>query len=217
MTKKLFLTLTITALFFTNCATRQASVAEALTVVEALETTATHDYGVVINGIRWATRNVDAPGTFAPYPESSGMLFQWNRKKGWNAVDRYVEDWDFLGASGINVKWEKENDPCPTGWRVPTYEELQSLYNSGSIWTTQRRINGRLFGTAPYQIFLPVAGHRGINGVLFGASETALYWSNTLYHNHMKNAWGLTFEDDYAIVWHFYRVAGFSIRCIAIQ
>ena len=36
----------------------------------------THDEGVVINGVRWATRNVDMPGTFAPTPESFGMHYQ---------------------------------------------------------------------------------------------------------------------------------------------
>ena len=29
--------------------------------------------GIVINGVRWATRNVDKPGTFASAPEKSGM------------------------------------------------------------------------------------------------------------------------------------------------
>jgi len=32
------------------------------------------DEGVVINGIRWATRNVDAPGTFVDNPEDAGMF-----------------------------------------------------------------------------------------------------------------------------------------------
>ena len=32
------------------------------------------DAGVVIDGIRWATRNVDAPGTFAENPEDAGMF-----------------------------------------------------------------------------------------------------------------------------------------------
>ena len=54
----------------------------------------TTDEGVVINGIRWATRNVDAPGTFTENPEDFGMLYQWNRKKGWNTTDRDVEDWE---------------------------------------------------------------------------------------------------------------------------
>ena len=40
----------------------------------------THDAGVVINGITWATRNVDEPGKFAARPEDAGMYYQWNSK-----------------------------------------------------------------------------------------------------------------------------------------
>ena len=42
---------------------------------------------VIINGVKWATCNVDAPGTFAAAPESAGMFYQWNRKIGWSATD----------------------------------------------------------------------------------------------------------------------------------
>jgi len=38
--------------------------------------------GVVINGVKWATRNVDKPGTFVANPEDFGMLYQWNRRVG---------------------------------------------------------------------------------------------------------------------------------------
>ena len=38
------------------------------------ENSATQDEGIVINGVRWATRNVDAFGTFAERPESPGMF-----------------------------------------------------------------------------------------------------------------------------------------------
>ena len=161
MTKKLFFTLTITALFFTNCATRQASVAEALTVVEALETTATHDYGVVINGIRWATRNVDAPGTFAPYPESSGMFFQ-------------------------KIDLTRIGNPCPQGWRLPTADEFESLANVNNVWATKNGINGSLFGNVPNQIFFPAVGFiscfRGEDycGDVNRANTHGHYWSSTV-------------------------------------
>ena len=46
----------------------------------------TSDRGVVINGVKWATRNLDQPGTFAAKPEDSGMFYQWNRKKAWTVT-----------------------------------------------------------------------------------------------------------------------------------
>ena len=215
MTKKLFLTLTITALFFTNCATRQASVAEALTVVEALETTATHDYGVVINGIRWATRNVDAPGTFAPTPESSGMFFQWNRKKGWNAIDEVVEGWDSSTPTG--TEWYAENDPCPEGWRVPTIEELVWLRGADSEWTTKNGIYGNLFGTTPYQIFLPASGWRhAYDGSRDYVGEYGLYWSSTQYDRE-EFARFLFFSGNRIGEVGSWQQTGRSIRCVAIK
>jgi len=38
--------------------------------------------GVVINGVTWATRNVDAPGTFVANTKDAGMFYQWNSKVG---------------------------------------------------------------------------------------------------------------------------------------
>ena len=48
------------------------------------------DPGVLINGVRWATRNVDAPGTFTTAPENAGMLYQWNRRVGWSNSEPMV-------------------------------------------------------------------------------------------------------------------------------
>ncbi len=49
----------------------------------------TADY-VLINGVLWATRNVDAPGTFAASPESTGMFYQWNSRIAWSASGEKV-------------------------------------------------------------------------------------------------------------------------------
>ena len=174
----------------------------------------TTDKGVIINGIRWATRNVDAPGTFAETPESPGMFFQWNRRKGWNTTDEKVEDWDNSIPEG--TKWYAENDPCPEGWRVPTIKEWHSLQDAGSKWITQNNIRGRLFGVAPNQIFLPIVGWRqGLNSNLHNTE--GVYWSSTQH-----NEWGdgevireFWFdEDDTDESWTF-REYGLSIRCVA--
>ena len=174
---------------------------------------ATHDEGVVINGIRWATRNVDAPGTFAPRPESSGMFFQWNRRKGWNVTDRYVENWDNSTPEG--TKWYAENDPCPEGWRVPTREELEILENIDSEWTIKNGVNGRLFGIAPKQIFLPAVDRRYyIDGALNCVGAPGTYWSS---NRRFGERYGTTlwfFSDRVGVSWHL-RQFGFSIRCVA--
>ena len=138
-----------------------------------------NDEGIVINGIRWATRNVNVPGTFTNRPEDAGMLFQWNRRQGWTSTGE-VTDWNNSNPTGTN--WESENDPCPPGWRVPTEEELKSLaFYAPSIGATLNGAAGRIFGTAPNHIFLPAAGWRFSfeNGVLSDAGMSGVYWSST--------------------------------------
>jgi uncharacterized protein (TIGR02145 family) len=170
------------------------------------------DTGVVINGIRWATRNVNAPGTFANNPEDSGMFFQWNRRRAWNATNENVRGWNRSVPTG--TKWEKENDPCPVGWRVPTEEELQSLNNAGSEWTIRNDVNGRLFGTASNQIFLPVAGRRAnSNGTLLHTDEVGSYWSSAQSTN--QNASFLWLLNDSGSMSDTNRSSGLSIRCVS--
>jgi uncharacterized protein (TIGR02145 family) len=178
------------------------------------------DEGVVINGVRWATRNVDMPGTFAETPESAGMFFQWNRKKAWNVVDEEVVGWDSSIPTG--TKWYAENDPCPEGWRVPTGEELCLLYDyAGSEWTIKNGVNGRIFGTAPNQIFLPaINGRRSVNGNL-GRDDMGIdwgyYWGSTSGNPRVdgQRMWFNT--GDINPCTSADRTYGFSIRCVAIE
>ena len=138
---------------------------------------------VVINGVRWATRNVGAPGTFVDNIEDAGMFFQWNRRQGWT-VDvtgsvTNVTGWNHSAPTG--TEWESVNDPCPEGWRMPTGAELLSLRNAESSWITYNGVNGRLFGTAPHQLFLPTAGFLAVNpnsgsGGLAGLGYEGGYW-----------------------------------------
>ena len=191
MTKKLLITLSILTLF-ASCGTRGGNA----TISDCID-------GVVINGVRWATRNVDAPGTFAETPESLGMLFQWNRKKAWNTVDEKVEGWN--NTPDLGTAWYAENDPCPQGWRVPTKEDFSALFhgtfdyvvddwttwilrNLGNLWEDydfsqnwtynwqDTGASGMVFGRAPNQIFLPITPTRdGYDGFLFALEECEEY------------------------------------------
>ena len=165
--------------------------------------------GVVINDVRWATRNVCAPSTFAQNPEDAGMFFQWNRRKGWNNVGEDTPtDWDSAPAEG--TAWYAANDPCPEGWRVPTREELMSLNSAEGVWTTQNGVNGRLFGTYPHQIFLPAVGRRHIDGTLYFVEREGFYWSTGT-----STASRLRFRADYNGIRDLSPAYGFSVRCVA--
>ena len=170
------------------------------------------EQGVVINGVRWATRNVDAPGPFAASPESAGMFFQWNNRRAWSATDA-VENWDNTNAGGDS--WTRANDPCPAGWRLPTDEELTALAEMGGTWTTLNGVDGKMFGTAPNQIFLPAAGWRSnSNGLLDGIDERGSYWSSGQVA--ATTARGMGFAVGYSNMTSGPRALGRPVRCVAM-
>ncbi|MCL2328385.1 MAG: Ig-like domain-containing protein [Bacteroidetes bacterium] len=154
---------------------------------------------VVINGVTWATRNVASSGTFAATPESYGIYYSYQAQ---------------------NV--------CPSGYRLPTKSELESLINSGSTWTNRNGTKGRIFGNGSNTIFLPAAGNRGPNdrdGVhspppcTFGdclgsyGSSTREDIEGAPYD--VKNAYYLSFDSDRMVVSYDYIPYYRSVRCVA--
>ena len=166
---------------------------------------ATTDAGVVINGVKWATRNVDAPGTFAAAPEDFGMFYQWGHNIAWSATDPMINSnggsvWDKNGGSisGVSISsslaylrettWKKENDPSPVGWRVPTIKEMKALCDKKKVaheWITQNGVAGvKLTDIATGNtLFLPAAGGRYYrDGSLYGTvGLSGYYWVSSPY------------------------------------
>jgi len=173
-----------------NTTTRSIPYDEAMQLMQQYETStsATYDKGVVINGVIWATRNVGSSGRFASNPEDYGNYYSWDEAK--------------------NV--------CPKGWRLPTQQEIQSLVNTKSIWTTINGIYGRLWGSSNNTLFLPVAGYRYrtySNGVLDYAGTYGYYWSSTEYKNVIWYA--LHINSDSAGESINNCRDGLSVRCVA--
>ena len=171
-------------------------------------------YGVVIEGVRWATSNVDAPGTFAANIEDAGMFFQWNRRYAWSSTGENVSNWD--GSMPSGTSWTRDNDPCPTGWRVPTYEELVSLRSAGNVRASLRGVNGMLFGIEPYQIFLPAVGRRcRVDGTLSEENLRGNYWSSSGSERNNEIAMRLGYWSGGLSVSSVWREFGHSVRCVA--
>lgn len=172
----------------------------------------TIDSGVEINGVVWATRNVNAPGTFTKKPTDAGMLYQWNRKVGWSMVDPVKatdgrEEWNGSGAREMSrnqgSKWLPENDPCPNGWRVPTSDEIAKLCrakNVNSEWIKETVTSaGRKFtdNKNGNSIFIPVTAFR--------ASKTGRL-SNEMMRSTddgYGEYWSSSSQGDYADGWRF--------------
>ncbi len=163
--------------------------------------------GVLINGVCWAKYNVDAPGAFANPSKPHGMLYQWNRIKGWPALEPdTIKEWDDSLEPGYT--WKPENDPCPAGWRIPTIEEMRTLLDTEKVTTLQSAQDG-VSGDRYWDIangntmFLPHIHYRYFNGAsLYG--ERTHYWT-------ASDHWFLEFG-------HLDQIRipiGFGIRCVA--
>jgi uncharacterized protein (TIGR02145 family) len=154
-----------------------------------------------------------------------GNYYQWGRSTvvadsstssaaigGWNA------------SSAANGAWadgsKTANDPCPTGYRVPTNTQwgLVDSYNAQTIigsFTSGGTNFGsaRHFGAGANKLTLPAAGIRSSsNGALTSRGSNGIYWScpvqgisaNSLYFNS-SNAY-TSFNN---------RTSGFSVRCVS--
>ena len=127
---------------------------------------------------------------------------------------------DKLWNSGAEENPVKtEYDPCPEGWRVPTYNELKELQSNRSPWTeNDKGQSGRWFsGASTYsddvpQIFLPAAGYRSYNGNASVRGNHGCYWSSrpsgffVYYLNFSSGNVGMS--DTFGLVF------GYSVRCI---
>jgi uncharacterized protein (TIGR02145 family) len=184
------------------------------------------DEGVVINGVKWATRNIDKPSTFAANPEDAGMFYQWNRRVGWSTTDPMINsdggtNWNGTDSEGI--VWKKSNDPSPIGWRVPTFEEINTLLDTDKVsyeWTTENGINGGRFTdkVSNKSIFLPATGDRafGNSGELNISKEMGSYWSSTpSAQQGISFMSQLRFSSVQAGLFGAYRSYGFPVRCVA--
>ncbi len=178
--------------------------------------------GVLINGVRWAEYNVDAPGTFAATPESPGMFYKWGSKVGWSATGEPTSSpadkaWaDVAPESGND--WLADNDPCPAGWRVPTLDDFTALCDVGGTkvtkaWDASKK--GYTFTdiASNQSIFLPAAGYRSSsNGTLNFAGVNGYCWSGMLVS--AGSAWGLDFNSTGASQSTNVSAVGFTVRCV---
>ncbi len=143
----------------------------------------------------------------------------------YNAESPY--DWRKVQKDGLWNSGTEDNpvktayDPCPEGWRVPTYAELGQLSNRYSSFKTVGGQRGRYFcGDYTYidnapQVFFPAAGHRdNSDGGANNRGGCGNYWSSRPYSDSAK---GLYFDSSHIYVsrsGYGYRADGYSVRCV---
>ena len=181
------------------------------------------------SGTLWATCNVGATK-----PEEYGDYFAWGETKTKTTYDLNTYKWcnggynrltKYCNASkhGYNRYRDKlvsltfADDVATanwgSGWRMPKKEEWQELLaNCESKWTRKNGVGGRLFtGPNGNSIFLPATGYRW-GCVTYDVGIYGYYWSSSLVTNESNRAYGISFYSHVALMDHFRRYYGHTIR-----
>lgn len=141
---------------------------------------------------------VPAPATPAEARKHPNNFYAKSDKASFNWTENDMKLWNLFTDDGIIFK-NKDNDPCPEGWRLPELFDFYSLAEHYSEFTEYHDggQKGRWFsGPEPYstdvqRIFLPATGSRNMDGECADRDILALYWS--LRHGGGE-----------ALVWHLY-------------
>jgi uncharacterized protein (TIGR02145 family) len=146
------------------------------------------------------------------------------------ASDISLSDWTY-----------SSNNPCPSGWHVPSRWNFLDLYKGDGSTTTfptsaEQQYQGtdntwafRAMNTAKYavggviltnsdneQLFLPASGCRlDSSGALVNAGTNGYYWSST--YSNSQGAYGLSFSSGPVIAGsnHAPKAYGQFVRCVA--
>ena len=180
----------------------------------------------------WMDRNLGASqvATSSTDAASYGHLYQWGRAADGHqirtspttatlsAIDQpahgnfIINGFDWRSPQNVNL-WQGVNgvnNPCPSGYRLPTETE----FNAERLSWVQPPISStnNSAGAFASPLKLPMSGSRSSsNGSLDAVGTVGLYWSSTVSGTGSRY---LNFSSSNANVYTDNRAYGFSVRCL---
>ncbi len=187
-------------------------------------------YGTVIgaNDRCWLDRNLGASrvATSSTDSEAYGDLFQWGRSVDGHQIrtsgtttslsssdqpthgnfilaPQSPNDWRSPQNDNLWQGVDGINNPCPSGYRLPTEAE----------WNAERQSWGstNAAGAFASPLKLPVAGSRVYSSGQLSVNTIGIYWSSST--NGPFAVW-FSFDSSDSRMGNFYRASGYTVRCI---
>lgn len=129
-----------------------------------------------------------------------------------------------------NERWDRaENgcfhkspfDPCPKGWRVPTYKynEQGTAIDNTSPWQNLKIAEATIFDEkaliwSDFGVY-PISGYRhGRDGLMIGVGTYAYTWSGTAHIRNSESAYDLYNTKSTTQLGALARSFGFAVRCV---
>ncbi|WP_407476609.1 FISUMP domain-containing protein [Elizabethkingia anophelis] len=172
---------------------------------------------------------------FSPEAGNHGAKYQWGAQK--EETGRYISQANDQSNSGSIPGWNSTpkpdgswsdtsktaNDPCPSGYRVPTKAQWQAVINNNpniervGSWDENGNYTTALYFRSSSNIrtlMLPAAGYRHYAGgaLLSSRGENGYFWSTS---EAVSNASYLSFGSTRVNVNGDNRSYGLSVRCVA--
>ncbi|HFK5529589.1 TPA: FISUMP domain-containing protein, partial [Elizabethkingia anophelis] len=172
---------------------------------------------------------------FVPSAVIHGAKYQWGAQT--NETGRYISQSYDQSNSGVIPGWKSNlspklngswsdtnktaNDPCPSGYRVPTQAQWQAVIDNNDnvervgSWNTGNYTTALYFRNSSNirTLMLPIAGGRySTDGLLAERGYSAYYWSSSVF---TSNAHFLRLFNTNAVVGKGDRTTGIPVRCVA--